>query len=126
MKLQVHHSSNSIMNSNHHKSAPITRRSMLLGTSAVGVGSLVSGSVHAASSLASGGALRETPDPEELGLLAGGCTVTASDVQGPFWLNTALQRQDITEGYPGVPLRTYLRIHSAATCGPIAGAVVDV
>jgi len=104
-------------------SAPLHRRSLLFGASALGAGGILGGTSSAAGSA--------TPpptdvDPDLRGLLAGSCIVTASDVEGPYFLDLDLVRNDITEGYPGVPLRVYLRIHGASSCAPIENAVVDV
>lgn len=66
----------------------------------------------------------EEPFHEEL--FAAGCTLTPSAVQGPFWLNLSLVRQDITEGLPGFPVSLVLQVADAATCSPMPGAVVDV
>ena len=54
------------------------------------------------------------------------CSLTPSDVQGPFWANFALLRQDITEGFVGFPLTIFLQIKSASSCDPVVGAVVDI
>ena len=51
---------------------------------------------------------------------------TPGSIQGPYYVNSALVRQDITEGRPGLPVRLFLRILDATTCQPIPGAVVDV
>lgn len=55
------------------------------------------------------------------------CTLTPEQMEGPYYLDLARVREDITEGKPGVPLRLTLRILGAsASCTPIAGAAVDV
>ena len=46
--------------------------------------------------------------------------------EGPFHLDAALLRSDITEGRAGVPLRLVLRVVRAGSCAPIDAAVVDV
>jgi len=100
------------------------RRELLFGASALGLGGLLPASANAQA-----GANPLVPNaltPEIEALVGSGCTVTGSDVQGPFWLNLNLVRQDITEGSPGVPVQLFLRIQDAATCSPIEGAVVDV
>ena len=58
-------------------------------------------------------------------LLVGSCSLTPSQVQGPFYLPLNLLRQDITDGYPGVELILVLGVRDA-TCTPVQGAVVDV
>jgi protocatechuate 3,4-dioxygenase beta subunit len=52
--------------------------------------------------------------------------MTPRMVEGPFYFDPDLVRQDITEGRPGVPLRIDLQITDGATCQPIEGARVDL
>ena len=52
--------------------------------------------------------------------------LTAQAEEGPFYVDPKLERADITEGRPGVPLRLLLQIIDAATCAPLAGARVDI
>jgi protocatechuate 3,4-dioxygenase beta subunit len=57
---------------------------------------------------------------------ANACVLTAQAEEGPFYLDPHLERADIAEGRPGVPLRLLLQIIDAATCAPLAGARVDI
>lgn len=91
----------------------LKRRDLLRAFGAASVGAAAIGSAEA--SLA---ATRST-------VLQTSCTLTPSATQGPYWLNLALLRKDITEGLPGVPLHLWLRIVDS-NCVPIDGAVVDV
>jgi protocatechuate 3,4-dioxygenase beta subunit len=52
------------------------------------------------------------------------CALTCSMTLGPCYSET-VERQDISEGYPGLPVRLALRILDEA-CEPIVGAEVDV
>jgi protocatechuate 3,4-dioxygenase beta subunit len=55
------------------------------------------------------------------------CTLTPEQIEGPFYLDQARVREDISEGKPGVPLRLVLRVLGAsASCAPIPGAAVDL
>jgi protocatechuate 3,4-dioxygenase beta subunit len=54
------------------------------------------------------------------------CKLTPAAVPGPFYFDPKLQRADITEGNPGVPLRMRFVVLDAANCSPVAGARVDV
>ncbi len=95
-------------------------------------GLLAAGSLGALSSGALGLSAQDTeaaidPDLHDLdGMFASSCPLTPSDVEGPFWLNLALLRRDITEGLLGVPLIVIIQVIDAATCSPIPNAVVDV
>lgn len=55
---------------------------------------------------------------------AGVCFLTPDIVDGPYYKDKAIVRQDITEGRKGIPLELRVRLVDAA-CRPIAGARVD-
>ncbi|GBD48903.1 intradiol ring-cleavage dioxygenase [Methylopila sp. Yamaguchi] len=58
---------------------------------------------------------------------AGGmCVLPVEAVEGPFYFDPQLDRSDITEGRPGVPLELTLTVIDAATCTPLPGARVDI
>ena len=55
------------------------------------------------------------------------CTLTPEQIEGPFYLDQARIREDISEGKAGVPLRLVLHVVDAsASCAPIPRAAVDV
>lgn len=54
------------------------------------------------------------------------CRMTPRMVEGPFYFDPALVREDVTEGRPGVPLKLVLQVTDGATCRPIPEARVDV
>ena len=56
---------------------------------------------------------------------AGVCAIMPETTAGPFYFDPALQRTDITEGRPGVPLRLRIQVVDAG-CKPIGGARVDI
>lgn len=53
------------------------------------------------------------------------CLLTPEQTEGPFYVPDDLERRDITEGVPGLPLRLGIRVLDEA-CAPVAGALVDV
>ncbi len=58
---------------------------------------------------------------------ASACNLMVEVTQGPYYLDeTTLVRQDITEGKAGTPLTLDFTIANATSCGPIAGAVVEI
>ena len=60
-------------------------------------------------------------------LAAASCPPTPTQMEGPYYIDRARVRGDITEGKSGVPLGLALRIVDAdPSCAPIAKAVVDV
>jgi protocatechuate 3,4-dioxygenase beta subunit len=54
------------------------------------------------------------------------CVLTPEQLEGPFYIDLAQVRQDITEDRPGVPLALAITIVDANTCEPIRNAAVDV
>jgi protocatechuate 3,4-dioxygenase beta subunit len=53
------------------------------------------------------------------------CALTTEMTEGPYYLDGALVRSDITEGKPGIPLRLALTVVDAA-CAPLPGALVEL
>lgn len=54
----------------------------------------------------------------------GSCALTCRETIGPCYAST-LERRDISEGYPGLPVRLSLRV-TDESCAPVAGATVDI
>ncbi|HST69129.1 MAG TPA: intradiol ring-cleavage dioxygenase [Solirubrobacterales bacterium] len=54
------------------------------------------------------------------------CVLTPAQEEGPFYIDLARVRRDITEGRPGVPLALAVTVVDAGTCEPIRDAAVDV
>lgn len=62
----------------------------------------------------------------QAGLLTGNvCSLTPRSTEGPFYFDPALQRQDIREDRPGVPVQLRMQVVTA-DCRPIDGARVDI
>jgi protocatechuate 3,4-dioxygenase beta subunit len=81
-----------------------------------------------ASEWASGGTAAMTakdcyPDPFAAGVMT--CALFCSTTAGPCTADT-IERQDVSEGLPGLPVRLALKIVDADTCEPVAGAVVEI
>lgn len=56
---------------------------------------------------------------------AGVCSIMPETTEGPYYFDPALDRSDITEWRPGVPLRVRIQVVDRS-CSPVAGARVDV
>ena len=54
------------------------------------------------------------------------CVLTPEQTEGPFYIEAARLRRNITAGRPGTPLTLRLTVVDATTCRPIKGAAVDV
>jgi protocatechuate 3,4-dioxygenase beta subunit len=63
--------------------------------------------------------------PNPFSSLPTACAVTCELTQGPCYSSQSVERQDISYGYEGLPLRLCLRILDES-CQPVSGAVVDV
>jgi hypothetical protein len=115
------------------------RRQILVGGSAVLVGAACgSESTTATPATPAGGATggdaswarggtavmaEQYPDPFAAGLI-GACTLTCVRTLGPCYAKT-IDRRDISEGQPGLPLRlAFLAVDTA--CKPIPAATVDI
>lgn len=93
----------------------ITRRQVVLGLGATGAGAflpLIVGEKQKAAAV--------TPGPYPT------CTLTPEQTEGPFYFDTKLIREDITEGHSGSALHLKLKVVDAASCTPIRDAVVDI
>jgi hypothetical protein len=54
------------------------------------------------------------------------CVLTPQQTEGPFFLGGDLERQDITEGKPGIALRVVIDVFALPDCAPVSGAGVDI
>ncbi|HEY0517907.1 MAG TPA: hypothetical protein VGC84_00330 [Ilumatobacteraceae bacterium] len=55
----------------------------------------------------------------------GSCSLMPEKTAGPFPLDQQFNRSDITEGYPGQPVRLGLRVLDES-CAPVPGATVEI
>lgn len=81
-----------------------------------------------ASAWASGGTAAMTakacyPDPFAGGVLT--CALICETTAGPCTADT-IERQDVSEGFAGLPVRLALKIVDADSCAPVAGARVEI
>lgn len=99
------------------------------------------GSTAATITLAGCGGSRQSGEPGSGGGTAGAaekasttsttCVVRPEQTEGPYYVDTGLDRSDIREEREGVPLDLTFNVSrvnegDASACGPLAGAVVDV
>lgn len=99
-----------------------TRRASLLR-----LGGLVAGAV------AGGAALERTTDADAAGTgpaaVAAGlvtCVLTPEQTEGPYFVDDARVRRNVTEGKSGAPLTLALTVVDVSTCRAIRGAAVDI
>jgi protocatechuate 3,4-dioxygenase beta subunit len=54
------------------------------------------------------------------------CVLAPEQTEGPYYVDDAAFRRNVTEGRPGVPLTLRLRVVNASSCKPIKGAAVEI
>jgi hypothetical protein len=70
------------------------------------------------------GAAGNGPAAVSSGLVA--CVLAPEQTEGPYYVDDAAIRRDVTEGKPGVPLTLRLTVVNVASCKPIKGAAVEI
>ncbi|MGH3064848.1 MAG: intradiol ring-cleavage dioxygenase [Gaiellaceae bacterium] len=70
----------------------------------------------------------ETSSSGPAGVASGAvtCVLAPEQTEGPYYLDDAKVRRNITEGKAGVPLTLKLKVVDASRCKPIRSALVDV
>lgn len=103
-----------------------SRRATLAKFGGLVAGALAVGGLRATDSLSA-------PDDEASGegpaWVASGavtCVLAPEQTEGPYYLDDAKVRRNITEGKTGVPLTLRLTVVDASSCNPIKGAAVDI
>ncbi|MFI6874504.1 intradiol ring-cleavage dioxygenase [Streptomyces sp. NPDC050400] len=114
-----------------HKNRSITRRrAVALTGGALGAGGLALAGYQAA--FADGTATAEATGSASATASAssgssGQCVLMSSVTEGPYYLDGALVRKDITEGKDGVPLTLRITVQDTTdSCAPVAGAAVEI
>ncbi len=54
------------------------------------------------------------------------CRLSAEQTEGPYYLDRALLRQDITEGKPGLPLTLRFEVLDSRTCRPLSDTALEI
>ena len=54
------------------------------------------------------------------------CLLTPEATEGPYWVDGALTRRNVTEGKPGLPVVIRFTVLNARTCKPIKSADVEI
>ncbi|MDR6977076.1 protocatechuate 3,4-dioxygenase beta subunit [Streptomyces sp. 3330] len=112
-----------------HKDSSITRRRALAVTGGtVAAGGLAVAGYQAAFADTSADAEASASASATSTSTSGSCmTLMTSVTEGPYYLDGALVRKDITEGKSGVPLTLRLTVVDATDgCTPVAGAAVEI
>lgn len=59
-------------------------------------------------------------------LLQHSCVLAPMTVEGPYYIPGDLERMDISESKPGIPLKIAIGLVNAEDCAPVEGAIVHV
>jgi protocatechuate 3,4-dioxygenase beta subunit len=54
------------------------------------------------------------------------CVLAPEQTEGPYYVDDAAVRRNVTEGRPGAPLTLRLTVVNASSCKPIKGAAVEI
>ena len=54
------------------------------------------------------------------------CVLAPEQTEGPYYIDDAAVRRNVTEGKPGVPLTLRLTVVDASTCKPVRNAAVEI
>lgn len=114
----------------------LSRRNLLRGAGALGVGAMLpldrltaaTGKIRIdqiAERMVAPAAVAPLPAEARL-VLQGSCTLTPAQTEGPYYVNANLVRQDIREGRVVLHTILYYQVVRASDCSPVQGAAVDV
>src|SRR3954453_5598991 len=106
-----------------HRNSSITRRRALVVTG----GTVAAGGIAVAGDQSAFAATADAADGAEATATGACVTLMSSVTEGPYYLDGALVRKDITEGKSGVPLTLRLAVGDATEGGtPVKGAAVEI
>jgi len=97
------------------RSAPPSRRELLRG----GMAALALGALQVRLPAPAGAQDTASPTTDL-------CLMTPEMTEGPYYLDTDLLREDVTEGTPGLPLRLQVLVADSQACTPLTNAAVDI
>jgi len=104
----------------------ISRRASLAKLGGLLAGAVAVGGSRTADSI--GATDGETRGDGPAGVSSGAvtCVLAPEQTEGPYYLDDAKVRRNITDGKAGVPLALRLTVVDASSCRPIKGAAVDI
>ena len=112
--------------SDHDEDAVLSRRGALAKLGGVAVVALGGTAIGARELLEAedAGAAGNGPAAVSSGLVS--CVLAPEQTEGPYYVEDAAVRRNVTEGKPGVPLALRLTVVNVASCRPIKGAAVEI
>ena len=104
----------------------MSRRDLLKGMGAAGMLAMA-GPLASLAACAPNNLTGSTPSPSSSPTTANpDCILAPEETEGPYYIDSAQMRQDITDGRSGAPMRLMLTVVNARTCAVIPNAMVDV
>src|SRR5215216_1032109 len=109
----------------------LSRREMLSLVGSTAAGLALAGCTTSGSGQSGSGETTSASTAETTAETASTCVVRPEQTEGPYFVDTMLDRSDIREGREGTPLDLVFNVSrvdagDAAACGPLAGALVDI
>ncbi|OAH15059.1 intradiol ring-cleavage dioxygenase [Streptomyces jeddahensis] len=113
------------MTGKHSDKSLTRRRALAVGGGVAGAGGLALAGYQGAFADEVGDAA--TAAASSTSSSSGTCVLMSSVTEGPYYLDGALVRKDITEGKAGVPLTLRITVQDTTeSCAPVAGAAVEI
>ncbi|MFJ5103750.1 intradiol ring-cleavage dioxygenase [Streptomyces sp. NPDC088554] len=117
------------MTAKHADKSVSRRRALVIGGGAVAGAGVVAVGINAfaAEEGSDSGTETSTTTTATAAATTGTCVLMSSVTEGPYYLDGALVRKDITEGKAGVPLSLRITVQDTTeSCAPVAGAAVEI
>ena len=108
------------------ESTQISRRATLAKLGGLLAGAVAVGGLKTADSLSATEEEASGAGPAGVESGAVTCVLAPEQTEGPYYLDDASVRRNVTEGKAGVPLVLRLSVVSASTCKPSKGAAVEI
>jgi protocatechuate 3,4-dioxygenase beta subunit len=102
--------------------SPIGRRTVLIATGATAAAVAIGAAAPGAPTTAQA----DTAADAAPVAAAAVCTLTKEMTEGPYYLDGALVRSDVTEGKAGIPLKLALTVVDDDTCATLSNALVEI
>ncbi|MFE3825277.1 intradiol ring-cleavage dioxygenase [Streptomyces sp. NPDC059092] len=116
------------MTAKHADNKVSRRRALAIGGGVVaGAGAVAAGYDAFAADPTAGTATSSGSGTASASASSGSCVLMSSVTEGPYYLDGALVRENITEGKAGVPLSLRITVQdTTGSCAPVAGAAVEI
>jgi protocatechuate 3,4-dioxygenase beta subunit len=114
------------MNGERDITPAVTRRGALAKIGGLAAGALGAGAWGAHELLAADDAEAAGTGPAAVASGLVSCVLAPEQTEGPYYLDEAAVRRNVTEGRPGTALTLRLTVVDASTCKPVKSAAVEI